>query len=200
MQPVVLYEMCVWVAGFSSCHAKGKVEILVSGLLWPVHPKVDGKDENWFSTVSVSWLHNSSPALSCRVTCLSSFFFFFLPAKFETDLFRKTDTVLLCFSLLLWVAGYWASMTKQLWLRSFHPSVLPSLKAEKYDLSLELYVWLKCQRLGSGKLGEKLLKTVLYPSSFFTMNKFLDTECVEGCLIKEWSSSLQLNSAFWARK
>lgn len=132
---------------------------------------------------------------------LSFFFLFFsLPAKFETDLFRKTDTVLLCFSLLLWVAGYWASMTKQLWLRSFHPSVLPSLKAEKYDLSLELYVWLKCQRLGSGKLGDKLLKTVLYPNSFFTMNKFLDTECVEGCLIKERSSSLQLNSAFWARK
>lgn len=32
------------------------------------------------------------------------------------------------------------------------------------------------------------------------MNKFLDAECVEGCLIKEWNSSLQLNSAFWARK
>lgn len=32
-QFIVLCEMCVGIAGFFPCHAKGKVEILVSGLL-----------------------------------------------------------------------------------------------------------------------------------------------------------------------
>lgn len=59
---------CVQIVGLFLCHAKDKVKILVSVLLYPIHLTTDGEDELViYHSLSVLWLHRFYPALSCKL-------------------------------------------------------------------------------------------------------------------------------------